>query len=73
MVEEDEGTNHALLRERQHAANFKAAAEVTTPLFDDHFDHFALLAGFSLAELYQAMRFKKCANSVFSMLLTPSA
>ena len=39
MVEEDEGTNHALLCERQHAADFEAAAKVTAPLLDDHFNH----------------------------------
>src|SRR5690554_1374626 len=38
MVEKDERTNHAPLCKRQHTANFHAATQVATPLFNN-FNH----------------------------------
>src|SRR5690606_19682329 len=38
VVEENKGTYHASFCNRQNAAHFKAASEIATPLFDDHFN-----------------------------------
>ena len=42
MVEEDEGTDHAALGKRQHAADLKCA-KTAAPRFDHHVEHVSLL------------------------------
>jgi hypothetical protein len=44
MIEKNEGTHHAMSRERQHPTDLQPAAQIPPPAFDDQIEHSHLLA-----------------------------